>query len=166
MQEAPHGAQAGVKQRSAEIGVALLTLLFGLIVIYGSLKVGIGWGSDGPEAGFFPFYVGLFIVGGSVINLVSGLRENPDAIASEYSQLRQVLKVLVPTTIYCFLVEPLGIYIPSFLLIAVFMKWLGKYSWPLTAAIAFGVPAAFYFVFEKWFLIPLPKGPVEALLGL
>ncbi len=36
MQEAPHGAQAGAKQRSAEIGVALLTLLFGLIVIYGS----------------------------------------------------------------------------------------------------------------------------------
>ncbi len=101
-----------------------------------------------------------------MLNLISGLRENPDAIASEYSQLRQVLKVLVPTTIYCFLVEPLGIYIPSFLLIAVFMKWLGKYSWPLTAAIAFGVPAAFYFVFEKWFLIPLPKGPVEALLGL
>ncbi len=61
------------------------------------VKVGIGWGSDGPEAGFFPFYVGLFIAGGSVINLVSGLRENPDAIASRYSQLRQVLKVLVPT---------------------------------------------------------------------
>ena len=166
MQEAPHGAQAGVKQRSAEIGVALLTLLFGAIVIYGSLKVGIGWGSDGPQAGFLPFYVGLFIAGGSVINLVSGLRENPDTIASEYSQLRQVLKVLIPTALYCFLVEPLGIYLPSFLLITVFMKWLGKYSWPLTLAIAIGVPAVFYFVFEKWFLIPLPKGPVEALLGL
>ncbi len=75
-------------------------------------KVGIGWGSDGPQAGFLPFYVGLFIAGGSVINLISGLRENPDTIASEYSQLRQVLKVLIPTALYCFLVEPLGIYLP------------------------------------------------------
>lgn len=166
MQEAPHGAQAGIKQRSAEIGVALLTLLFGFIVLYGSLQVGIGWTGDGPQAGFFPFYVGLFIVGGSLLNLISGLREDPDAIASEYSQLRQVLKVLIPTAIYCFSVEPLGIYLPSFLLITVFMKWLGKYTWPLTLAIAFGVPAAFYLVFEKWFLIPLPKGPIEALLGL
>ncbi|MCK0197544.1 tripartite tricarboxylate transporter TctB family protein [Ancylobacter sp. 6x-1] len=166
MQEAPHGAAAGVKQRSAEIGVGLFTLLLGAIVIYGSSKVGIGWGSDGPEAGFFPFYVGLFIAVCSLINLFSALREDPDAICSEWSQIRQVLKVLIPTAIYCLLVEPLGIYVPSIILIAVFMKWLGHYRWPITAAIAIGVPAAFYFVFEKWFLIPLPKGPVEALLGL
>lgn len=166
MQQAPHGAQAGITQRSAEIGVAVLTLLFGLVVLYGSTLVGIGWTSDGPQAGFFPFYVSLFIIGGSVINLISGLREDSKPLASEWSQLRQVLKVLVPTAIYCFLVEPLGIYITSIALIAVFMKWLGKYSWPLTIAISVGVPAAFYFVFEKWFLIPLPKGPIEALLGL
>lgn len=166
MQDASHGAQAGIKQRSAEVGVALLTLVFGLIVIFGSFKVGVGWGSEGPEAGFFPFYVGLFITGGSVINLIMGMRSDPDQLASEWSQLRQVLKVLVPTGIYCFLVEPFGIYITSMLLIAVFMKWLGKYSWALTAAISIGVPTAFFFVFERWFLIPLPKGPVEALFGL
>lgn len=166
MQDAPPAGHGGITQRSAELGVGALTFLFGLVVLYGSLKVGIGWSSDGPQAGFFPFYVALFILGGSVINLASALREDRNAIASEWSQLRQVLKVLVPTAIYCFLVEPLGIYVTSIALIAVFMKWLGKYSWPLTIAISVGVPAAFYFVFEKWFLIPLPKGPIEALLGL
>ncbi|MCB4767004.1 tripartite tricarboxylate transporter TctB family protein [Ancylobacter sp. Lp-2] len=166
MSETSHGTGTGPTQRNAEIGVALLTLLFGLIVVYGSYLVGFGWGADGPQAGFFPFYVGIAICVCSLINLAQGLRENPADLFAEWSQLRQVLKVLVPTTIYCLMVEPLGIYLPSILLIAVFMKWLGKYSWPLTAAIAIGVPAAFYLVFEKWFLIPLPKGPVEALLGL
>ena len=167
MQDAPHGASgAGPTQRNAEIGVALLTLLFGLIVIYGSALVGIGWSSEGPMAGFFPFYVGLIIVGCSAINLYQGLREEPAVLFAEWSQLGQVLKVLVPTTIYVALVPALGIYVPSVILIAVFMKWLGSYSWPLTLAVAFGVPAFFYVTLERWFLIPLPKGPVEALFGL
>lgn len=166
MQEAPHAAGSGPTQRNAEIGVALLTMLFGLIVVYGSYIVGFGWGADGPQAGFFPFYVGVIICGCSIINLVQGMRENPDALFSEWNQLGQVLKVLIPTIIYVSLVPSLGIYVPSVVLIVVFMKWLGKYSWPLTLAIAFGVPAFFYAALERWFLIPLPKGPVEALFGL
>ncbi|MFK8254011.1 tripartite tricarboxylate transporter TctB family protein [Ancylobacter terrae] len=167
MADAHHaGAESGPSQRGVEIGTAIATLLFGAIVVYGSAQVGYGWSSDGPAAGFFPFYVGLIIIGCSLINLYNGTREDPSRLFAEWGQMGQVLKVLVPTTVYCLLVEPLGIYITSFALIAVFMKWLGKYGWPLTLAIAAGVPAAFYVVFEKWFLIPLPKGPVEALLGL
>lgn len=166
MEQAPHGAGAGPKQRSVELGTALLTLLFGLIVIYGSVLVGFGWGSDGPQAGFFPFYVGLIIAGCSIYNFVLGMRENPDDLFAEWSQLGQVLRVLIPACIYVALVPYLGIYVPSVILITLFMIWLGKYGWPLTLAVAFGVPIFFYATLERWFLIPLPKGPVEALLGL
>lgn len=166
MSEVPHGTGTGPSQRNVEVGTALLTLLFGLIVVYGSYIVGFGWGSDGPQAGFFPFYVGLIICACSLINLVNGLREDPGELFTEWSQLGQVLRVLIPTTIYVALVPVLGIYVPSVVLIAVFMKWLGRYSWVTTLAIAFGVPAFFYATLERWFLIPLPKGPVEALFGL
>jgi hypothetical protein len=27
------------------------------------------------------------------------------------------------------------------------------------------VPIGLFFMFEKWFLVPLPKGPLEAWLG-
>jgi putative tricarboxylic transport membrane protein len=64
------------------------------------------------------------------------------------------------------LVPWLGLYVSSLLLIAVFMKWLGRYGWALVAALAVGVPVAAYVMFEKWFLVPLPKGPIEDLLGL
>ena len=64
------------------------------------------------------------------------------------------------------LVPFLGIYLASALLLAVFMKWLGRYRWGLTFGIAIAVPIIFYFMFEKWFLVPLPKGPIEELLGL
>ena len=46
------------------------------------------------------------------------------------------------------------------------MRWLGHYRWPLTAAIAIGVPIAVYLMFEKFFLVPLPKGPLEEFFNL
>ena len=45
-----------------EAGITLLITLFGVIVIFGSVKAGINWGAEGPRAGFFPFYIGIFIV--------------------------------------------------------------------------------------------------------
>ncbi|QIB34122.1 tripartite tricarboxylate transporter TctB family protein [Ancylobacter pratisalsi] len=156
---------AGPKQRSVEIGTAVLTLLFGFVVIYGSHKVGSGW-DGGPQAGFFPFYVGIIICACSLVNLVSALREDRTRIFAENGQLVQVLKVLIPACVYVALVPEFGIYVPSILLILVFMVWLGKYGIPLSLAVAFGVPIFFYITLERWFLIPLPKGPVEAMLGL
>ena len=54
---------AGPAQRSVEMGVAVAIAVFALVVIAGSVQVGIGWGAEGPKAGFFPFYVGLVILG-------------------------------------------------------------------------------------------------------
>jgi hypothetical protein len=36
----------------------------------------------------------------------------------------------------------------------------------LTLGVSIGVPLAFFLVFEKWFLVPLPKGPIENMLGM
>ena len=52
------------------------------------------------------------------------------------------------------------------MLIAWFMRWLGKYRWLMVAPVAIGMPVLIYFVFEKWFLVPLPKGPIEEWLDL
>jgi hypothetical protein len=57
-------------------------------------------------------------------------------------------------------------YVSSGLLIAVFMKWLGRYGWPLVLIISIGVPVITFLMFERWFLVPLPKGPLEDWLGL
>ena len=159
--------EAGPRHRAVEIFTALLTLVFGAIVIVGSLRVGINWGVEGPKAGFFPFYIGVMIVGGSAFNLVRVFADiDRDRVFASWGQLRQVLSVVIPASIYVVLVPIIGIYVSSILLLAVFMRWLGRYRWDLVIAIAVGVPAIFYFMFEMWFLVPLPKGPIEDLLGL
>jgi putative tricarboxylic transport membrane protein len=167
MTDHAHGAAGrGPPHRWVEFGVAVFTAVLGLIVVVGSLQVGIGWGAEGPKSGFFPFYIGLLILAASGVNAIAALAGPGDRLFAEWSQLRQVLVVVVPTTLYVFLVPVIGMYVSSLLLMAVFMKWLGRYGWPLTLAVSIGVTVATYLMFEKWFLIPLPKGPVEDLLGL
>ena len=75
------------------------------------------------------------------------------------------MSILVPTAVYVALIPWIGIYVASMFLIAAFMKWLGNYGWGMVAAIAIGVPLATFLVFEQWFLLPLPKGPIEEYLG-
>jgi len=167
MSEHSSEAGRGPSHKWTEFGVGIVCILFGIITIIGSLKAGAGWGPDGPKSGFFPFYVGVIIVLASCVNCIQILMEQDDGqLFADWGQLRQVLSVLAPTTIYCLLIPYLGIYVASILLIALFMKWLGQYPWMTTAAVALGVPFAVYLFFEKWFLIPLPKGPLEELLGL
>jgi putative tricarboxylic transport membrane protein len=160
------GGGAGPTQRSVEIGVALFMSAFALIILVGSVQVGVGWGAEGPKAGFFPFYIALLILASSIVNLgavISGPRD--DGRFAEWGQLGKVTSMLVPTTIYVALIPWIGIYAASVLLIAVFMKWLGDYGWGMVAAISIGVPLVTFVVFERWFLVPLPKGPIEEYFG-
>lgn len=167
MSDESHPAGRGPRQRGVEIGVALFMAVLALIVIFGSWKVGVGWDASGPKAGFFPFYVGLIILIASAINLYHVFAgANDGRLFATWSELRQVVSVTIPTGIYVLLVPVLGMYVSSILLIAVFMKWLGNYRWPAVLATAIGVPVLVFLVFENWFLIPLPKGPVEEWLGV
>jgi len=158
-------AHSGPSQRGVESGVAIAIAVFALIVIYGSIQAGIGWGDEGPKAGFFPFYVGLTILIASVVNLIHARTVPRSDLFAEWGQLRQVLWVVIPTAIYVGVIPWIGIYVSSTLLVAFFMRRLGNYGWALIAAIALGVPLVVFLVFERWFLVPLPKGPIEALLG-
>ena len=159
-------SKAGPTHRLVEAGITLLIALFGVIVIIGSVKAGINWGAEGPRAGFFPFYIGILIVVSSAINLWNGLREDNDELFAEWGQLRQVMSVVVPTAIYVGAMPFTGLYVASIIFIGWFMRRLGKYRWITVLAVAFGMPIVTYFIFERWFLVPLPKGPVEEWLGL
>lgn len=132
------------------------------------MRLGARWGEDGPQAGYFPFYVGLLVCVSALINFVIALvnRKDVERDFVELEKLKLVLAVLVPAVIYVALISWIGIYVASVIFIAFFMRWLGKYAWWKVALVSVGVMVAFFLVFEVWFLVPLPKGPVENLLGV
>jgi len=157
---------SGPRQHLVEAGVAAVMALLGVITVIGSLQVGIGWGAEGPKSGFFPFWIGLIVVVTSLYNLMRAYTHGSRKLFASWMEIAQVLKVVVPLTIYVGAIPWLGIYIASALLIAGFMRWIGHYGWLLILAIAIGLPVVTYLTFEMWFLVPLPKGPLEDLLGL
>src|SRR5260221_3249171 len=134
--------------------------------ISGCIRVGIGWGREGSLAGFFPFSVSLAALISCGVNLPKIIKSPADGeLFADWGQLRQVTSVVIPTAIYVALIPYIGIYVSSALLIALFMKWLGKYSWAVVIGISGLVPVLTFLMFEMWFLVPLPKGPLEVMLG-
>jgi hypothetical protein len=167
MSDSPDDSSAaGPRQHLVEVGVAAFMALLGVITVIGSLQVGIGWGAEGPKSGFFPFWIGLIVIGTSLYNMVRAYTRGSRKLFASWMQLTQVLKVVLPLTIYVGAIPWLGIYLASALLIAGFMRWIGRDGWLLTLAISIGLPIIIYVTFERWFLVPLPKGPIEDLLGL
>ncbi len=161
--------------RVVDMVTAGIIFLFGLVVVWDSYRLGSKWGSDGPEAGYFPFYIGAILCVASLINFYAALREKKieDGGKSFVSRtsFKLVLSVVLPTIVYVAAIggEPipgLGIYVASAIFIGVFMLWLGKYGWGKTLGVSIGVPVVFFVMFEIWFTMPLPKGPLEAMLGL
>ena len=137
----------------------------GAVVIYNSIKVGAGWGDDGPRSGYFPFYIGLIIVASSLANLFLALRNRHRAVFVEHRQLRLVLAVLVPSIVYVLLIRYVGIYVASALFIGMFMRWQGRFGLFKIVPVSLGVSVCLFFMFEVWFKVSLPKGPLEAMLG-
>lgn len=156
------------RHKTAEFAVAGVFLLLGTIVIFDSVRMGARWGVDGPQPGYFPFYLGVLVCASSLINIALALRirKEDNATFVEVGQLKLVLSVLVPSAIFVALIGWLGIYVSATLYVGFFMRWLGRYAWWTLAAVAVGNSTVFFLIFELWFRIPLPKGPLEALLGL
>lgn len=165
IKEADEGARTGVPTYIVEAVVAGLVLIAGLVVIFGSRKLGSGWTSDGPGAGYFPFYIGLItaISGlGVLYQALLGKNRNTE-IFVDSEQFKRVMSVLLPAAVYVLAIQVIGIYVASAIYIALFMVILGKYSWVRSVIVALAVAVLFFCLFEVWFKVPLFKGMVDPL---
>jgi len=160
-------AQAGARTILVDMVVAVLIFALGALVAYDSYRLGSGWASDGPQAGYFPFYISLLIcISGTAVFVQGLLRLGSDKkVFVTRVQLKQVMVILLPSTAYVVGVQLIGIYVPSAVFIGLFMRIAGKYSWLRSAAVGLAVSVSAFVLFEIWFKIPLPKGPLERMLG-
>lgn len=159
-------ARVGISTRAAEIVVALVLLGLGGLVVYDSARLGFRWVGDGPEAGYFPFYIGLFICLSSLFTLAQvlfGRSAKQGGVFVEWALFRQVLAVLVPACFFVLGIQLIGIYVAATVYIAIFMVWLGKYGWLKSVLLGAAVSAAMFMMFEVWFKVPLFKGEFNPL---
>jgi hypothetical protein len=162
-----NGNRHGVSTRAVEMVVAGVILLLGLVVVFDSRRVGASWGDDGPQAGYFPFYVGLILCAASAWTLLRAAFSSHAAAETFVSRkkLQLVLSVFIPSLVYVLAIYFIGIYVASVLFIGAFMYWHGRFPWIKIIPVSVIVPLSMFLMFEVWFLVPLPKGPLEALVG-
>ena len=161
--EGPEGPRL-ISTRTMDIVVALLFLAGSAVVITDSLRVGVGWQeNEGPRAGYFPFYIGLILAVSSAVNLTRAIFDAKGAEKTFTTRLalRQVLAVLLPLIVYVVAVSFIGIYVASAIYMALFMWHFGKFRIWRGLIVGAAVSGAFYMMFEVYFVVPLPKGPVE-----
>ena len=154
--------------RVVESAVAIAILVVGMLVVYDSVRLGARWTDDGPQAGYFPFYIGAILCICAAANLILvNVSRRPEApVFVTHTALRRVLRVLGPAVVYVLAIQLFGLYVASAVYIAFFMVWLGGYRLALAAPIGIGLMAAFFLMFEVWFKVPLYKGMWDPLAFL
>src|SRR5690606_11007079 len=100
-----HKADPGqytVSYRSMDAFIAIAFMVTASVVMWDSVNVGASWASDGPQAGYFPFYIGVIMfISGLGVLLQSILTKKPNLNTFvEKGQLLSVLQVLIPTAIF------------------------------------------------------------------
>ncbi len=151
--------------RTTDVLTAVVLMLLGGVVIADSVRLGIGWGTDGPKSGFFPFWLALLMLAACALILIQSVRRKSSASFVTREQLSPVLKVLWPAAAAVALMQFVGLYVASALYLAFYMRLVGRHDWLVVIGLAVLVPVVTFFVFETWFLVPMPKGPLETLLG-
>jgi hypothetical protein len=156
-----------VGARNVDIVVSLLILALAVLLGWDSWRIGNSWADDGPQAGYFPFYLSLLMGAASLYGLASALiaRDFAQEAFITRDQFRRVLQVFVPTFLFCLMIQFLGLYVASFLLVAGFMMWIGRITAWISILTSFLFTAVMFVTFEIAFNVIMPKGPLEAALG-
>ena len=153
--------------RAVEVVVYLLLVALALLLGFDNWRSGMGWAKDGPQTGYLPFYLCVILAGASLYGLGVAFVKRGDAAKTFVTrdQLRRVMQVFVPTFLFCLLTQWLGLYIASFLLVAGFMRIIGRIAlWKsLLTSVLFA--AIMFVTFEVAFDVIMPKGPIEAFFG-
>jgi putative tricarboxylic transport membrane protein len=153
--------------RIADVTVSLLLVGLAATLGYDNWRTGIAWDSTGPQAGYFPFYLSVILAAASFYGLAAAFLSRKEAAKTfvTRAQLRRVMAVFVPTLLFCLATQYLGLYVASFLLIAGFMRMVGRIALWKSLLTAFIFTAAMFVTFDIAFDVIMPKGPLEAAFG-
>ena len=160
-------ASAVVGTRSADIVVYLILLGFAALLGFDNWRTGMSWEADGPQAGYFPFYLSVLLGAASLYGLFYKLlmERGPGETFVTGEQFRRVMQVFVPTLLFCVFMQWLGLYVASFVLITGFMWLVGRIALWKSLVTGFLFSLIMFITFDIAFDVIMPKGPLEAAFG-
>jgi putative tricarboxylic transport membrane protein len=160
-------AHSVVGTRTVNIIVYLILLAFAALFGFDNWRTGMSWDADGPQAGYFPFYLSVLLGAASLYGLIYTLfmQSGPGGTFVTGEQFRRVMQVFVPTLLFCVFMQWLGLYVASFILISGFMWFVGRIALWKSLLTGFLFSIIMFITFDIAFDVIMPKGPLEAAFG-
>jgi len=169
--------------------VAGALFFLGIAVAWKSAELPIGvLPREGPGGGFIPFWLSLGIsaisavvfiqtfFGGTSEEAAAGEETAAGAAGEETASgasaisgfitregFVEILRVGVPALIMILLTTTISIYFASAAFVFYSLYIVGRHGLRVSLTVAAGVPVGVFLIFEKFLIIPLPKGVVEPL---
>lgn len=148
--------------KKANLAIALLLLGIATLVIVEGVRLGFGWAADGPESGFFPFWIAVVLAICVLIELrrllVLHLGHAPARRLMPEGAWKPIAWVLGPAAGMAAATELVGLHLAAALYLGFYMRATARVRWSTTLAVAILVPAALYVALDKLFLVPMPQG--------
>lgn len=148
-------------RQTLEVSAAGLISAFSAVVIYGSLQLNTGWGSTGPEAGYFPLRLGILLLVVGLLLTVQAVRQPVEGVFATGEQLRRVLSQFIPTIVLALAAPFTGFYVGAAVFLVYMARVHGGFGYGRALLIGVGAAAVMFAVFEIWFGVPLTRGPLE-----
>ncbi len=153
--------------RTAEKVVALALVLAAAVLVREALRLPIAWTGTGPGAGFFPFWLAVGVAISSVLVFRKSLRGANSGHGEPFipaGAWKPLLVVFLPMVAIIGLLDYLGIYLGGAIYLAGYMWLVGRHRWHAIVLVSVLVPLALFLLFERWFLLPMPKGSLLELI--
>lgn len=150
--------------RKAEFVMAAVMGIFSLYLMWKSAELNVGWiPEEGPGGGAWPFWLSAIMLICCILILINWYRRKSPPSQSEDVYMDKgsaaavglVAGSLIVTVALFYVI---GVYgaLPLFMIF--YVRFLGRHSWPATAAMALITPVATFFFFDIALKITLPKG--------
>jgi len=153
--------------RTAELLMAVICALCAVGLMVKSAELNIGWVEGrGPGAGAWPFWLS----GGMLLASLATVwrwckRQTAESRSSAlYLSRENALVVGISAGSILFLLVAthlIGLYAALFLFLLFYLRFVGRHSWALTAALTVAMPVFIFCLFEWALKIPLPKSVTE-----
>ncbi len=163
--------------------VAGVLVIVGLGVAWKSTELPIGiLPKEGPGGGFLPFWLSLGISVAALGVFAQSFFGGPPAEGDEeagdgqaagaeggfvsWEGFLDILRVAIPALIMVLLISTISIYIAAAGFVFYCLFYVGRHGMRVSLAVSVGVPIGVFLIFEKFLIVPLPKGYLEPLFYL
>lgn len=149
--------------RSAERLFAALLLLTAGALVREASRLPVAWTATGPGSGFFPFVLAVGVGFNAFLVLARSLRSTPAGQGGPFmppGAWWPLLAVFLPIAAVVALIDYLGIYLGGAFYLAGYTWFVGRHRWLTIVLVSALVPLALFLIFERWFMMPMPKGLV------